>query len=143
VASSEAVALARADEARNLVTILCLQGLQGRPVLEGRVGRQQEVERDPQTRISKAVHDLGQAENDLAVLELTGGIAPVAPLRNSEQGADAPPLVDGLARDPEQPRGLLGREGAAGPAQERLTVPTFRASAGASGSGSADMATSE
>jgi hypothetical protein len=102
--------------------IACLQGLHGRPAPEDGVGRQQEVERHPGTRIGEAAHDLRQAGNDLAVPELTGGIAPVAPLRNGEQGAGAPSLIDTFARGPEPPRGLLGRQGAAGPAQKFCSV---------------------
>jgi hypothetical protein len=58
-ASREAVALACTDQAQHLVTITILQGLQGCPIREDGVGRQQEVERDSRTRRSEAAHDLG------------------------------------------------------------------------------------
>ena len=55
-------------------------------------------------------HQPSRQELREALLELAGGIATVTPLPNGELGADAPPLVNGLTRDPEQPRDLLGRE---------------------------------
>ncbi len=108
--SRETVTVARADEPEHSVTIAALKGLQRRAALEHCVGSQQKVERGPWSCRCKALHDVGDSWKSFSILELAGGIAPVASLTNGEQGIGSPSFVDSLTRDPQCVAGLLCRQ---------------------------------
>ena len=105
--SRETVTLVRADKPYHPVTVAALKDLQRRAAFEHCVGSQQKVERGPWSRSGEAPRDVGNSWKNFSLVELAGGIAPVASLAYGEQGIGAPSFIDSLTSDPQCVAGLL------------------------------------